>query len=121
MLSAQTMSLCGLVIICVVVVSMSISASVMAINPKVFYHSAIWLAKRSEILKRDNNECQKCKRKGRYSKAACVHHIKHLKDREDLALVDDNLTSLCNTCHQYEHPEKFFNKVIKKIITNERW
>jgi len=35
-----------------------------------------------------------------------VHHIKHLKDFPELALVDSNLESLCFTCHNEEHPEK---------------
>lgn len=87
-----------------------------------FYRSAIWLHKREEILVRDNQECQKCKRKGKYSKADCVHHIKHLKDRPDLALVDSNLLSLCNCCHNEEHPEKLHNNVVvMRVISEERW
>jgi 5-methylcytosine-specific restriction endonuclease McrA len=89
---------------------------------RIFYHSGAWLSKRKEILKRDNNECQKCKRKGRYSKATCVHHIKHLKDREDLALVDSNLLSLCDCCHNEEHPEKLHKNFVKKrVISQEKW
>jgi len=92
------------------------------IIPKVFYHSGLWIAKRKEILKRDNNECQLCKRKGRYSKAECVHHVKHLLDRVDLALTDNNLLSLCYTCHNVEHPEKFkYNISTKRVISCEKW
>ncbi|TWH49604.1 HNH endonuclease [Sporomusa sp. KB1] len=87
-----------------------------------FYRSAVWLHKRTEILKRDNNECQKCKSRGRFSIAECVHHIKHLKNRQDLALEDSNLISLCNSCHNEEHPEKLHSKQIKKkFVNNERW
>lgn len=94
----------------------------MEINSKAFYHSGAWQSKRKEILKRDNNECQKCKQKGRYSKAECVHHIKHLKDRQDLALVDSNLLSLCFVCHNEEHPERFkYNVVAKRVISSEKW
>ncbi len=87
-----------------------------------FYHSSAWRSKRREILKRDNKECQRCKSKGRYSKADCVHHIKHLKDRPDLALVDSNLTSVCDTCHNVLHPEKLHkNNIIRRVISDERW
>lgn len=87
---------------------------------KTFYNSAVWISKRSEILKRDNNECQRCKIKGKYSKAETVHHIKHLKDYPELAIEDDNLISLCNVCHNIVHPEKL--KIIKKeIVSEERW
>jgi len=88
---------------------------------KVFYASAEWLHKRAEILERDNNECQCCKSKGGFSKAECVHHIKHLRDRPDLALTDDNLVSLCGSCHNILHPEKLHIKTIKRFITVERW
>ena len=89
---------------------------------RAFYRSGAWLLKRKSILIRDNNECQKCKSKGRYSKAECVHHVKHLKDREDLALADNNLLSLCYVCHNEEHPEKLhYNTVVKRVISHERW
>lgn len=66
-------------------------------NVSVFYKDSRWLKKRRDILKRDNKECQLCKQEGRVGRGECVHHIKHLRDRPDLALVDSNLTSLCYT------------------------
>lgn len=92
-------------------------------NLHAFYTSGMWLGKRSEIIERDNNECQKCKSKGMYHKAECVHHKKHIKDYPELALVDVNLISLCNACHNEEHPEKLASKEAekKKIISQERW
>jgi len=95
-------------------------------NVKRFYKSTIWEHKRLEILRRDNHECQKCKAKGLYSKAKTVHHIKHLKDRPDLALDDNNLISLCNACHNEEHPEKFEKfrenwESANKPDISERW
>ena len=87
-----------------------------------FYRSAAWLRKRAEILIRDNFECQKCKRRGRFARAICVHHIKHLRDRPELALVDDNLLSLCLECHETEHPERLRKNIIsKKPVIEERW
>lgn len=90
---------------------------------KTFYKSGVWLSKRSEILKRDNNECQRCKIKGKYSKAETVHHIKHLKDYPELAVEDKNLISLCNSCHNEEHPEKTlnFNQRKVRVISKEKW
>lgn len=87
-----------------------------------FYKSREWRHKRREILRRDNRECQKCKRDGRYSRAETVHHIKHLKDFPELALADSNLESLCNTCHNEEHPEKLqVQEKKEKFINEERW
>ncbi|HID0883028.1 TPA: HNH endonuclease [Clostridium botulinum] len=90
-------------------------------NTNIFYKSTEWLNKRNNILKRDNNECQRCKSFGGYHKAECVHHIKHLKDFPELALTDENLTSLCYSCHNIEHPEKLHLNVKKKFINEERW
>ena len=87
-----------------------------------FYKSKEWKHKRPEILERDNYECQRCKNNGGFSKAEIVHHIKHLRDRIDLALVDDNLISVCGACHNILHPEKALgNKKEKDFITEERW
>ena len=88
---------------------------------KAFYRSAAWLRKRAEILERDNNECQRCKRRGRYHRAECVHHKLHLDKRPDLALDDGNLESLCLSCHDEEHPEKLRKNSPKKFINVERW
>lgn len=95
-------------------------------NVRKFYKSAVWKHKRQEILKRDNFECQRCKSKGRFSKAEIVHHIKHLRDYPELALVGDNLKSVCSTCHNQLHPEKFEKfrsnwKERNEPITEERW
>lgn len=89
-------------------------------NIKAFYNNSLWEKVRAEALERDNNECQKCKGKGLYSKAQCVHHKEHVRKRPDLALTLDNVISLCNSCHDEEHPEKFNNKP-KPQLNEERW
>lgn len=92
-----------------------------------WYNSAAWEHMREQVLKLDNYECQLCKAKGRHSKAAIVHHVKHLKDRPDLALKiwDGNerqLISVCRACHERLHPERAIQpRVGKKPVTNERW
>ncbi|MEB8734799.1 HNH endonuclease, partial [Bacillus cereus] len=53
-----------------------------------FYKHSYWRKHiRIVALERDNSECQKCKRKGKYSKGRNVHHIKELRDRPGLAYV----------------------------------
>ena len=89
-------------------------------NIKAFYNSALWEHKRAEVLERDNNECQKCKSRGLYSEANCAHHKEHLRKHPELALELDNLISLCNSCHDEEHPEKLKHDP-KPQLNEERW
>ena len=95
-------------------------------NESRFYKSRLWRNKRNEIMRRDNNECQSCKEKGKMKPADVVHHIKHLKDHPYLALENDNLISLCHRCHYHKHsknrnPEKYLVYKKKEPITPERW
>lgn len=95
-----------------------------------FYSWKSWGKVRQEVFKLDHWECQKCKRKGRYRKGYIVHHIKHLKDRPDLAMSvfdpetgERQLETVCKECHEEEHPEslKQFNFEPKIPVTEERW
>lgn len=87
-----------------------------------FYKTKEWVRKRREILKRDHYECQHCKAQGKYSRGVIVHHIKHLKHRPDLALVDNNLITVCPTCHERLHPERRKSpKEKKRKYAEERW
>lgn len=101
-------------------------------NPLAFYTSYGWKKKRREVLALDHYECQRCKARGRYSRATMVHHVKYLRDRPDLALsVWDiepdgtrvrQLVSLCCACHEAEHPERLKRcKPRAKPLTEERW
>lgn len=92
-------------------------------NTHYFYTSWTWRKKRKQILSRDNHECQECKKKGKFNKADTVHHIKELKEHPELGLIDNNLISLCNVCHNIIH-ERFAGQEIKnkiKIDIPERW
>ncbi|MDU2670603.1 MAG: HNH endonuclease signature motif containing protein [Clostridium sp.] len=82
-----------------------------------FYVSTMWKHKRRDILLRDNNECQMCKDKGGYSTANTVHHIKHLRSNPELALEDDNLISLCDSCHWDIH--HIYEQ--KEQLNEEKW
>lgn len=73
---------------------------------KRFYNSAAWIKCRESVLIRDDYLCQECLKQGILTPADMVHHIKHFLDYPELALDEDNLTSLCNPCHNKEHPEK---------------
>lgn len=73
---------------------------------KRFYNSAAWQRCRGVVLIRDNYLCQKCLKQGKITTADMVHHIEDLQDAPEKALDLDNLVSLCNPCHNKEHPEK---------------
>ncbi|PFN60159.1 HNH endonuclease [Bacillus thuringiensis] len=75
---------------------------------KKFYDSTAWRRCRELALIRDSYRCQECMK---YDPlilvpADMVHHIKERSEYPELALTLDNLISLCNACHNKEHPEK---------------
>lgn len=101
---------------------------------KSFYNSGDWNLLRLEALKRDNYECQECKRLGfvhvdskkeegkRKSVELNVHHIKEIENHPELALELDNLETLCLGCHNKMHPEKGFQpQKENKWAHDERW
>jgi len=77
-----------------------------------FYHTAAWKRIRAVALSRDHGMCQDCMDRFRAGygihprRAVMVHHIIPIEERPDLALDLRNLRSLCNECHNREHPEK---------------
>lgn len=100
-------------------------------NVHAFYTCWEWLRVRAEVLLADKYECQKCKARGKYKRATMVHHVKHLRDFPELALsksyIDENgveqrqLISLCNQCHEEEHPERKHSAEKIEPLTPERW
>lgn len=93
---------------------------------KKFYDCSKWRKLRQKAMKRDNYECQMCKKQGKYHKVNNVHHIKEVKDRPDLALTIDNLICLCIDHHNEVH-ERYVDgqnkkaKVFKNFDSSERW
>ncbi|AQX55914.1 HNH endonuclease [Priestia flexa] len=99
-----------------------------------FYDSGDWKRLREKIKKRDNYQCQECKRNGRltidtneYSESAkrkkiklVVHHIKELEYYPELALDEENLETVCVDCHNKEHGRSFERKE-NKWENDERW
>lgn len=92
-----------------------------------FYSWPEWRALRLQVLLMDRNECQICKQARRYTAAKIVHHVKHLKDRPDLALsvwdgTERQLLSVCKACHEKLHPESQRQNVKSaEPLTPERW
>ena len=99
-----------------------------------FYNSGEW-KKLRVIKKRDNYECQECKREGRlsietneYSESGkgkkiqlLVHHIKELELHPDLALDEANMETVCVDCHNKEHGRDFKNMKLNKWQHDEKW
>lgn len=95
-----------------------------------FYGWPMWHRVRDQVLRYDHYECQVCKNKGRYRGAKIVHHVKHLKDRPDLALSlydpetgERQLISVCKQCHEDLHPEAVmhYKGEARELLTDERW
>lgn len=70
------------------------------------HKSKRWKDKRNYILKRDKYLCQECKKYGKRVDGDVVHHIIPIEEAPELAFVDDNLITICKTCHNRLHPEK---------------
>ena len=85
-----------------------------------FYQWSAWRKLRQQALKRDNYECQTCKRIGKYSKAQNVHHLKEVKQYPKLALTLDNLECICINCHNKEH-ERLEKTRPVRFTNEERW
>lgn len=99
-----------------------------------FYTSALWKRKRVEVLTLDKHECQLCKQRGKYTRAEIVHHVKHLRNRPDLALCvrdpetgERQLVSLCRACHisihtpQVGRDSKQSQKLSAKNISTDKF
>lgn len=90
---------------------------------------------RVEITKRDNYECQECKRKGRLSNETneysesdkrkkiqlVVHRIMELELHTDLALDEANMETVCVDCHNKVHGRDFKNMKLNKWQHDEKW
>lgn len=96
-----------------------------------FYQSSDWVTLKEEVLRELHYECVECLKRGRYTRADCVHHVNEVRKRPDLALnkyyTDQNgnehrnLVPLCNSCHNIVH-DKLGNWQRKGKFQNvERW
>lgn len=99
---------------------------------KKFYKSAAWNKLRLQALERDNYECQECKRNGyvhvdsikeqgkRKTIELNVHHKYEIEKYPKLALMFDNLETLCLNCHNKIH-DRVFGRTSKPRWDDERW
>ena len=98
----------------------------------VFYKSKEWIELRDEVMQDNHFECQECLKRGRVSRADCVHHVIEVRKNPSLALsktyvdADGNehrqLVPLCNKCHNQVH-DKFghIQRQSEKYTNVERW
>lgn len=95
-----------------------------------FYMSSAWQTLAAKVRRMDRYECQLCKARGRYSRGVIVHHVKHLRDRPDLALSiydpdtgERQLLTVCKKCHEEQHPEALrqCESTTKGETTRECW
>ena len=96
-----------------------------------FYRSKYWVRLRNEVLREYKKEgCFECKKRGEFTAANHVHHVKFVKLHPKLALSKTyefqgkeylNLIPVCKNCHETVcHPERLRHNV-NKPLTEERW
>lgn len=99
-----------------------------------FYQTEEWKSLRKEVLEEHYNECVECAKKGRYTRAECVHHVNEVRNAPHLALSKyytdatgkkhRNLVPLCNVCHNQVHSkfEKWQQSQKKyNFVNEEKW
>lgn len=96
---------------------------------KYAYYGPNWEQKREEVIKRDNESCQKCglKRPVSYEKYESdleVHHIKPARSfiengefKRGQANKKENLVTLCKSCHSKTHGEH--QKQQEKVVIKQ--
>lgn len=109
--------------------ALEISQLIALDNLHAFYTCAEWLRLRAAVLTMDHYECQRCKERGKYTRATTVHHVNHVRKHPELALAQTycdcdgqtrrNLLSLCHNCHEEVHGYR--RKQRKAPLTEERW
>lgn len=97
----------------------------------IFYKSDDWKELRLEVLREHHHECSECLKRGRYTRADCVHHVNEVRQRPDLALSKfytdrqgkehKNLIPLCNRCHNAVHDKLGEWQRKDKFVNEERW
>ncbi|MBP3463803.1 MAG: HNH endonuclease [Clostridia bacterium] len=97
-------------------------------NKKKIYDDRYWRDYLSpKILKRDNYECQECKKEGKltikeHRKKLDIHHIKEIEKYPELTYDENNLETVCIHHHNIlDNKNQFNNTNKKKFINEERW
>ena len=100
-------------------------------NVKLFYQTKEWKELRLEVLEENHFECAECIKKGKYTRADCVHHVNEVRVRPELALSkyytdqdgqqQKQLVPLCNECHNIVHDKLGKWQQKDKFTNEERW
>lgn len=99
-----------------------------------FYVTPEWRSLSADVIQDDRQECQICRKNGKFAGAVLVHHVMHVKRHPELALsrfyadADGvrrrNLISVCRACHETVcHPERMRRDAANRPtpVTEERW
>lgn len=74
-----------------------------------FYSSKAWENK-SKAYRKAHPLCERCLKKGIYTRSTCVHHKVHINqdNYRDIHILfgDSNLEALCDLCHAEEHSKR---------------
>ncbi len=78
-----------------------------------------WQKKRLEIMQRDNFECQIC---GDGESTLNIHHYYYEPGKEPWEYNNDDLITLCESCHQSESIErKPFENMLLNVLKNKHY
>lgn len=76
-----------------------------------------WQRKRLEIFNRDDFKCTHC---GEDDKTLVVHHRKYVNKKYPWDYDNEDLTTLCQDCHEKYHSEIFTVEKIFKVIRDNQ-
>lgn len=76
-----------------------------------------WQKKRLEIFKRDNWRCCLC---GDTENTLHVHHLRYKKNADPWDYDNDDLITLCESCHyNFDEFDEFFSGLKRILIIND--
>lgn len=81
-------------------------------------YDSVWRKLRGQFLAR-HPLCLWCKTKGITTPATMVHHLKPIKKVKELRLDDDNLVSLCRSCHGEIHTLMTYHNSMYNRLADE--
>lgn len=82
-----------------------------------FRWSRVWRNKRNSVVERDNYLCQVCKDNKKYVYEGLeVHHIVPIEEDYRLRLEEDNLITLCVSCHKEADLNKIKRNYLKELV-----
>jgi 5-methylcytosine-specific restriction enzyme A len=84
-----------------------------------FRSSKAWQQKRNEIKTRDKFLCRLCLKKGVYVfNRLEVHHIYSIAKKWTERIENENLITLCNSCHKMVENDSKYRRELLEIVKN---